>query len=176
VVIAAYQAVELASSNATASGDVDAVEKKPKKQKKVSILDNLDVTPPAKKIELERRGLVNLEQKGEGDDPFNFFQEGMDPANENPLRVSNEEGKIEISVGGAAYTDGERDGHNATAITPLEFSETAQRYHLVNTYDGGPSYELLFNVDRQTKSARVWMREHDKGAWSSWESACDYGR
>lgn len=130
--------------------------------------------PAAAKPKLPEGTLVNLEQK-EGIDPFGLFEEGMDPENENGLSVDNDRGTLAVSLGGFGYTDGETDGKNHTEISALEYSATRQRYLVVSTYEGKNGYELLIDVDRQKKTANVFMREFDK-KWSGWELAARYGK
>ena len=131
-------------------------------------------TEAAKTPALPKRDLVSLPQK-EGIDPFGLFEEGMDPENENGLSVSNASGKLEVSVGGFAYTHGEKDGPNLTTIKPMTFSATRQKYLLTNTYEGKNSYQLIIDVNRKEKSATVMMRQFEDGKWSGWEKAATYG-
>ena len=132
-------------------------------------------TEAAKVPALPKKDLVYLEQK-EGIDPFGLFEEGMDPENENPLSVSNETGKLEVSVGGFSYTHGEKDGPNFTTIKPLTFTPARQKYLVNNTYEGKSSYQLIIDVNRKDKSATVMMREFENGKWSGWEKAATYGK
>lgn len=131
-------------------------------------------TEAAAKISLPKKDLVYLQQK-EGIDPFGLFEEGMDPANENPLDVSNKGGKLSISVGGFSYENGEKDGPNYTTIKPLTFNAGRQKYLLNNSYEGKPSYQLIVDVDRKDKKATVLMREVQDGKWSKWAKAATYG-
>jgi hypothetical protein len=131
-------------------------------------------TEAPSKIALPKQDLVYLEQK-EGIDPFGLFEEGMDPANENPLSVSNESGKLEVSVGGFSYQDKKKDGPNFTRIRPLAFTEARQKYLVSNTYEGKSSYQLVIDVNRKTKQAVVMMREFEDGKWSGWAKAATYG-
>lgn len=107
----------------------------------------------------------------EGIDPFNLFQEGMDPGNENPLSITNN-GQLEISVGGWAFEPG-KDGDSKTDIQALSYSKERQRY-LVSVTSGGGGYRILVNVDTKAGLAHVWMQDKEKGKYTEWELAGRY--
>ena len=116
---------------------------KPSASASLNALDDVS-TKPVKGTKVPNGELVSMTQKGEGRDPFDLFEEGLDPANENPLSIDNNDGKLEISVGGFAYSGEE--------ITALAYSATTKRFLIQ-----GEGYQLVINVTRD--GAKVWMKE-----------------
>lgn len=108
----------------------------------------------------------------EGIDPFNLFQEGMDPGNENPLSITNR-GQLEISVGGWAFEPG-KEHKEKTDIQALSYSKERQRYLISVTGEGGGGYKLLINVDTKAGLAHVWMQDRENGKLSDWMLAGRY--
>jgi hypothetical protein len=146
--------------------------KSPVEKKTTSVLEDTSTTPK-KGISLPKEDLVYLAQK-EGIDPFNFFQEGMDPENENELSVSNKEG-LEVSVGGSHFKSGP-DGANKIKVTALEYSETVQRYFIDYQVGGGSVYQFIINVDSAAEIAHVLMqvKKEKQKVWSGWDLAVIY--
>jgi hypothetical protein len=134
------------------------------------ILDNLDTT---KKVELPQGTLVSLYQN-EGIDPFNFFQEGMDPANENGLNVENDKAGLSVGLGGARFVN-ETDGSCDFRVEALEYNAVTQRFFVHCAIKAGGGYQILVNVDVAKQQAKVWMKEADeKLKWSDWAVAALY--
>lgn len=122
---------------------------------------------------LPQTDLVNLGQK-QGFDPFDFFEEGMAPENENRLMISNSKGKLEIDLGGSSFVHNSKDGSLLTKVQALEFSDAWQRYLIDLNYNGSLTYQILVNVDRTHKAAHVWMRKKIEGPWSDWKLTAIY--
>ena len=141
-----------------------------------SSLDETTVQLPQSKIELLKKPLVYLPQKGEGFDPFGNFEEGLDPKNENALSISNESGNLDVSLAGSNWVNGEKDQSTESMIDALEFSSDWQRYLVTIKNQGKISYQIIINVDRNNKLARVHMREDQDGRLSAWASVVDYGQ
>lgn len=108
----------------------------------------------------------------EGIDPFNYFQEGMDPANENPLSVSNDESGLRVSVGGSSFAN-ELDGTAKNTVRALSYGPARQRY-LAQVLSGGDGYQILVNADILAGEAHVWMQEKTEGKWGGWSLAGIY--
>jgi hypothetical protein len=139
-----------------------------KKKPCEDLLTNTSIEAEAKVV-VPKGDLIYYYQK-EGIDPFNFFQEGMDPANENPLRIANEQNGLDISIGGGNWENG-KDGKNLITITALAYSAKQQRYLI----DNSAGYRLLVNVDPKAGLAHVYMQEQKKNnKWLEWELAAIY--
>lgn len=132
------------------------------------LLTNTSVKAEANVV-VPKGTLIYYYQK-DGIDPFNFFQEGMDPANENPLHITNGKTGLDISIGGGNWENG-LDGKNLVTNTALAYSATKQRYLV----DNSSGYQLLVNIDPKRGLAHVYMKEKGKnGRWTRWHLAAIY--
>ncbi len=142
-------------------------------------LNDTRVSVTSSPTTLPQKPLVFLSQIGKGNDPFDIFEEGLDVENENSLSVTNEDGTLNVSLAGASWQHMDRDPSNKIEVYALEYSAGWQR-HLVTVtskQSSGLSYQILVNVDRTKKFARIWMRtkEGSSKKYSKWEHIVDYG-
>jgi hypothetical protein len=127
-------------------------------------------------VHLPKQELAYLPIK-RGLDPYSIFNGGMNTSLQNPLHIENRD-DLWLSIGGIDFLT-TQEYINDGDVTALEFSAKAQRFFIAspdaNSHPQKNSYQLVVNIDRKEKNARVWSRVFDNG-WKPWALTAEYGK